>query len=125
MPTVPPQYLTPDYAAFALGIVIALLGLFTPTAFVGIKMNWSATRSAMAVIIGVLAIAFSYPQLRFWQSDTVNVNDVALEQIKADIWQARRLAKASHDNSSDSATCSQHGGEGMTALDKVLDKLDA
>src|SRR5581483_8561943 len=116
--------LSPDYLAFVVGCLLMLLGLFTPKRFAGIEMDWSSTRSALAVIIGILVAAFSFPQLRFWQSNTVNIEVALISSLKTQLGKARDLASGSHDNSSDAGTCSRHGGEGMAVLDKAIASLN-
>src|SRR6266436_3429186 len=78
---IPKEYLTPDYAGFAFGITLFLLGVFAPKKFVGIQVDWNPGLSVAAIILGSLFFAFSYAQLRFWQSNTVNVDRAVIATL--------------------------------------------
>jgi hypothetical protein len=73
-----------DSAAMAFGIFLAFLGLFAPKNFFGIEFDWKPATSAVALIAGVAFFAFSYPQLRFWQSNTVNVDRAVIAKLTSD-----------------------------------------
>jgi hypothetical protein len=71
-----------DSAAMAFGVFLAFLGLFTPKKILGMEFEWTVATSAVALILGILFFAFSYPQLRFWKSHTVNVEVEVLAKLK-------------------------------------------
>src|SRR4051812_22850213 len=73
-----------DSAAMAFGVFLAFLGLFAPKKFFGIEFDWNPATSAVALIVGVAFFAFSYPQLRFWQSNTVNVDRTVIATLASD-----------------------------------------
>lgn len=70
-----------DSAAMAFGIFLAFLGLFAPKKIFGIEFDWTPATSAVALIAGAAFFAFSYPQLRFWQSNTVNVDRAVIATL--------------------------------------------
>jgi hypothetical protein len=122
--TIPPEFFTPDYLAFVFGVVVLMLGVFTPTAFVGIKMDWSAARSLLAIVIGAIFVAFSYPQLRFWKSNTVNVEQATLTKLKANT-QAAKNALNSARGGPDFQNCFDRAGPGIAPLDNTMTMLTA
>jgi hypothetical protein len=71
----------PDWLCFATGFVFLVLGLFAPRRFVGIEMEWTPATSLTAIILGAVLLAFSYPQLRFWRSNTVIVDRADLATL--------------------------------------------
>jgi hypothetical protein len=113
-----------DNLCFYAGCVLLLLGLFAPKKFVGVVVDWSPATSAIAVLLGLGLILGSYPQLRFWKTNTVNVDDGAIVQLKATLTRARATAMAAHDNTSDNNTCSNHGGEAARMIDDALKQID-
>lgn len=120
-----PEWLQqPDYLLFALGLCLVLLGLFTPKKFVGFEVDWSAATSTTAVLVGAACIVFSYPQTRFWHSNTVNVDKAFIESLKSQLLQAQIAAKAAHDNSGDGPTCSARAGSAQTILTTAITTLD-
>lgn len=74
----------PDWMCFAAGFIFLILGLFTPKRFAGVEMDWSSARSLTAILLGAILLVISYPQLRFWQSNTVNVDRALIATLTTD-----------------------------------------
>jgi hypothetical protein len=116
-----------DSAAMAFGIFLAFLGLFTPKKFFGIEFEWTSATSTIAFIAGVAFFAFSYPQLRFWQSNTVNVDRAVLATLASDA-RAGIDSINSARSGGDIRWCLDHSGAGLTPLTdamSILKKLGA
>jgi hypothetical protein len=78
-----PDFLkNPDWFCFAIGFIFLVLGLFKPGRFLGIEMEWRPATSLTAILLAAALLAFSYPQLRFWKSNTVNIDRVDLETLE-------------------------------------------
>jgi hypothetical protein len=106
-----------DSAAMAFGIFLAFLGLFAPKKFFGIEFDWKPATSAVALFAGVAFFAFSYPQLRFWQSNTVNVDRAVLTAISAQIKEAHDRALGAASNTSDNPGCVDRANLSVRASD--------
>jgi hypothetical protein len=119
---IPKEYLTPDYAGFALGILLFLLGVFVPKRFVGIQVDWTPPLSLAAIIIGAVFFAFSYPQLRFWQSNTVNVDRAVIGQLASDAQKGIDSINSARGGSS-YPYCFDHASAGLTPLNDALELL--
>lgn len=113
-----------DSAAMAFGIFLAFLGLFAPKKFFGIEFDWTAATSGTALIVGAAFFAFSYPQLRFWQSNTVNIDKVVLVALATDA-QAGIDAINSAKAGNSYPYCSDHAGAGIKPLADALAALKA
>jgi hypothetical protein len=113
-----------DHLAFYFGIALALIGALTPKKFVGFEIDWSSARSGFAVSIGIAFIAFSFRQLRFWKSQTINVELSALEEITAEAKEAQDLAKSAASNTSDNATCVTRANQSVNASKMLFEFLD-
>jgi len=116
-----------DSAAMAFGIFLAFLGLFAPRKFFGIEFDWKPATSAVALIAGVAFFAFSYPQLRFWQSNTVNVDKALLATLASET-QAGIDAITSARSGGDIRWCLDRSGSSLAPLNEavaLLKKLGA
>jgi hypothetical protein len=111
-----------DSAAMAFGIFLTFLGLFAPKKFFGIEFDWRPATSATALIIGVVFFAFSYPQLRFWQSNTVNVDKAVLVALATNA-QAGVDAINSAKAGNSYPYCADHAGAGITPLQNLITTL--
>lgn len=116
---------SPDNLAFALGIVLVLIGLFAPKKFLGIEIDWRPATSLASILLGVAFVVFSYPQMRAWRSNTVNVDRASLTKIREDLDLASKAAKAGRENSSDGPACSSRSGSALALLSTAIQKLDA
>jgi hypothetical protein len=111
-----------DNAAMAFGIFLVFLGLFAPKKFFGIEFDWKPATSAVALIAGVAFFAFSYPQIRFWQSNTVNVDRSILAALLSDT-QAGADAIASARSGGDIRWCTDRSGAGLAPLNAAVARL--
>ncbi|MET4038075.1 hypothetical protein ABIB94_009257 [Bradyrhizobium sp. JR7.2] len=112
-----------DSAAMALGIFLAFLGLFAPKKFFGIEFDWTPATSAAALISGVAFFAFSYPQLRFWQSNTSNVDQATIAKLVLDTQQGIDSINAARSGNS-YPYCSDHAGAGLAPLNDAITILN-
>jgi hypothetical protein len=78
--------------------------------------------SLTGIVLGAVFIILSFPQMRFWQSDTVNVPRSALAEIKKNAEAARDYAARARANNDPIPNGSR--AEGTLAQD-VIPKLDA
>jgi len=104
-----------DSAAMAFGIFLAFLGLFAPKKFFGIEFDWTSATSATALIVGAVFFAFSYPQLRFWQSDTVNVPRSVLIKLASNSKSAKDALDAAR-RGPDYPNCNDKAGVGLAPM---------
>lgn len=77
-----------DTLCMIFGIGLALIGAVAPKRFFGIETDWTSTTSAFVAIVGVAFVVFSFPQLRFWKTDTVNVDRAVLAKLEANTQKA-------------------------------------
>ncbi|MEN3349895.1 MAG: hypothetical protein V7632_3530 [Bradyrhizobium sp.] len=114
-------------AAFVLGIVLLLLGLFAPKKFVGIEVDWTPATSGVAVIMGLMFIAFSFPQLQFWNRGKVTAPTAiaSADDIFRAVKHARDNVAGATTNTSDVRGCVDASKAALTFLDDALKLLDA
>jgi hypothetical protein len=112
-------YGTGDSAAMAFGIFLAFLGLFAPKKFFGIEFDWKPATSAVALIAGVAFFAFSYPQLRFWQSNTVNVDRAVIATLASNTQKSIDAIMSARSGNS-YPWCFDKASAGLTPLNDTL-----
>ncbi|MCP3476108.1 hypothetical protein NLM33_38430 [Bradyrhizobium sp. CCGUVB1N3] len=114
-------------AAFVLGIVLLLLGLFAPKKFVGIEVDWTPATSGLAVIMGLIFIAFSFPQLQFRNRGKVTAATAiaGVDDIFRAVKHARDNVAGATTNTSDVQGCVDASKAALTFLDDALKLLDA
>jgi hypothetical protein len=113
-----------ESASMAFGIFLAFLGLFAPKRFFGIEFDWTPATSALALIAGVMFFAFSYPQLRFWQSSTVNVDQAIVGKLISNTQQGIDSINSARAGNS-YPYCSDHAGAGLAPLNDAVMILKA
>lgn len=111
-----------DYAAFIFGIALALLGIFAPKKFVGFVVDWTSATSGAAIVIGLLFVAFSFPQLRFWQSNTINVDRSVIAALTSNTQKAIDSINSARSGNS-YPWCADKSGEGLAPLNTTLAAL--
>jgi|GEM_PF-6782897 len=114
-------------AAFVLGIVLLLLGLFAPKKFVGIDVDWTPATSTVALILGLIFIAFSFPQIQFWNRGRVAAPTTiaGVDDIFRAVKHARDNVAGATTNTSDVRGCVDASKAALTFLDDALRLLDA
>lgn len=113
-------------AAFVLGIVLLLLGLFAPKKFVGVEVDWTPATSGLAVILGLIFIACSFPQLQFWNRGKAAPSTIAsVDDIFRAVKHARDNVVGATTNTSDVRGCVDASKAALTFLDDALKLLDA
>jgi hypothetical protein len=72
-----------DTLCMVFGIGLALIGAVGPKKFFGFEMDWTPATSGFVAIVGVAFVIFSFPQLRFWQSNTVTVDRAVIAKLES------------------------------------------
>lgn len=72
-----------DTLGMIFGIGLALIGVVAPRRFFGFETDWRPATSGFVVLVGIMFVAFSFPQLRFWKTDSVNVDRAILAKVEA------------------------------------------
>lgn len=103
-----------------LGVLLILLGVLSPTKFLGVEVAWTPLKSVCVLVLGVVMLGLSFPQLRLYAlPERITLDEI--NSLNTNLAQGRQLTYAASTNTSDPATsCAGRASQSLPYLDSSL-----